>query len=60
MRSDAAACGDKPTDFIPAVADWLDSTRSFVEMYGDSDRVVRGYSLARALDAARAYLGESA
>lgn len=42
-----------------AVADWLDSTSSFVEMYGEGGAADRGYSLLRSLAVARAYLGEA-
>jgi len=69
MRSDAAALGDKPTDLIPALADWLRDFAQAVEiaeehhdgyMYDEDgnhwlpEELIDGH----AFKVARAYLGE--
>lgn len=69
MRADAAACGDKPTDLIPAVADWLRTAGADLWAHGPlcycddgcmkCDDELWAPHVRRALAVARAYLGRS-
>jgi hypothetical protein len=68
IREDAKACGDGPTDLLPAIADWLDLSASDVWAWGPMCECGTGCDACddaewetharQALTVARAYLGE--